>query len=222
MYIVASFWYSFFMLHNITAVFPAFINRSFLLNQVSNSATTVSILVSNNLSSLSEINTLISSANITKFASWIFTWRSFIYRRNNNAPVPNPVAHLDLFPWRRIYIYLPSYCLRNFTVLSWNFLLKGLQETFKNFRIHNIWVKIWPLDLPNIEAGVLITQLWVPHSMFLEEYFFYCTSQLAVGFMSWMYDGCLFNVCAPCHWLWVHHVEVISVCVFEVKNWWMY
>jgi len=25
--------------------------------------------------------------------------------------VPNPVAHLDLFPWGRTYIYLPSYCL---------------------------------------------------------------------------------------------------------------
>lgn len=79
-----------------------------------------------------------------------------------------------------------------------------------------------PLDLPNIEAGVLITQPWLSHFLFLEEYFIYCTSQLAVGFMSWMYDACLFNVCAPCHWLWVHHIEVISVCIFEVNNWWIY
>ena len=99
---------------SITAVFAAFIKRSFLLNQVFISATTLSILVWSNLSSLSEINTLISSANITKFASWIFTGRPFIYRRNNNAPVPNPVAHLDLFPCSRTCIYLPSYCLSHF------------------------------------------------------------------------------------------------------------
>jgi hypothetical protein len=48
----------------------------------------------NDPTSISVINTLISSANMTKFVRWIFRGRSFTYSRTTTDGVPIPVAHL--------------------------------------------------------------------------------------------------------------------------------
>ena len=69
---------------------PTFIIRSFLLNQFYNSIITLRVFLWSAHKSISIISTLMSSANMTRFAPWIFKGRSFMYNKNNSGPSTEP------------------------------------------------------------------------------------------------------------------------------------
>jgi len=71
--------------NDLNPVLLTFIVRSFLFNQISNSAITLSVFLWTAHTSLSIISTLMSSTNVTRFAPWIFKGRSFMYSKNNSG-----------------------------------------------------------------------------------------------------------------------------------------
>ena len=76
--------------NDIIPVLPTFIIRSFLLHHISNSAVTLSVFLWSAHTSLSIISMLMSSANMTRFAPWIFKGRSFMYSKNKSGPSADP------------------------------------------------------------------------------------------------------------------------------------
>ena len=76
--------------NEVTLVLLTVIIRSFLLNQISNSAIILQIFFWSAHTSLSIISTLMSSANTTRFAPWMFKGRSFMYSKNYSGPSTDP------------------------------------------------------------------------------------------------------------------------------------
>ena len=116
-----------------------FILRLIVWNNVSNSVITFIILCWRAHLPFLEMNKLVSSANKTKFAPWIFNGRPFLYSKNKRGPTIEPCGVFYFLFWGHISV---MYGVPMITVVYFNTLYSVHQIWFK-LQVCFTWYTIW-------------------------------------------------------------------------------